>query len=208
MRACDNPFSTDRVLEVRYQPQGKSWDELLQRLATLKYRAEITGAEGSGKTTMLEDLEVKLRDLGHSPVLIRLRQDDGSATFPSLRHLLGLLNRRNMLLFDGAEQLSFFLWRYLKIRSKAFAGLVITAHTQGRLASLIHSETSTDILEGILEELLGEGIGELKIPLESLYHSHQGNLRDALRCCYDYFAEFEGPIHTGKPLPFPQLKSL
>lgn len=208
MRACDNPFSTDRVLEVRYQPQDKSWDEVLHRLAALNYRAEITGAEGSGKTTMLEDLEVKLRDLGHSPVLIRLRQDDGSAAFSSVHNLLRLINEKNLLLLDGAEQLSFFVWHYLKTKTRAFAGLVITAHTQGRLPSLIHSETSAHILEEIVEELLGDDIQHLRIPIETLFHSHQGNLRDALRQCYDFFAELDIPIHSPEPLPFPQAKRL
>jgi len=208
MRACDNPFSTDRVLRVRYRPQNKTWDELLERLASLNYRAEITGAEGSGKTTLLEDLEVRLRDLGHSPVLIRLREDDGSAAFSSVRNLLRLLGNKHLILLDGAEQLSFFTWRYLKMQTRGLAGLVICAHSPGRLPSLIHSQTSAKILEEVLEEILGEDIRDSIIPVESLFRSHRGNLRDALRQCYDLFAGIENQPQSYKALLFPQAKRL
>jgi len=64
MRARDNPFSTDRVLRVRYRPQGVTWDALLERLEALGWRAAIVGPEGSGKTTLLEDLRPRLAERG------------------------------------------------------------------------------------------------------------------------------------------------
>ena len=39
MRARDNPFAVDRVLAVRYKPQGWTWEALLSRLKHLRYRA-------------------------------------------------------------------------------------------------------------------------------------------------------------------------
>jgi hypothetical protein len=64
MRARDNPFSADRVLAVRYRPQGTTWDALMARLAALGWRAAIVGPKGSGKTTLLEDLAPRLRERG------------------------------------------------------------------------------------------------------------------------------------------------
>jgi hypothetical protein len=64
MRARDNPFSTDRVLRVRYRPQGVTWDALMARLEALGWRAAIVGPEGAGKTTMLEDLQPRLAARG------------------------------------------------------------------------------------------------------------------------------------------------
>jgi hypothetical protein len=64
MRARDNPFSTDRVLQVRYRPQGVTWDALMARLEAFGWRAAIVGPEGSGKTTLLEDLAPRLKARG------------------------------------------------------------------------------------------------------------------------------------------------
>jgi hypothetical protein len=78
MRARDNPFSTDRVLKVRYRPQGESWGALMVRLASLRYRAAIVGPEGSGKTTLLEDLAPRLEAVGFAVRFVRLEPDGGS----------------------------------------------------------------------------------------------------------------------------------
>jgi hypothetical protein len=60
MRARDNLFSADRVLQVRYRLEGITWEELLRRLERLGYRAAIAGEEGTGKTTLLEELGARL----------------------------------------------------------------------------------------------------------------------------------------------------
>src|SRR5687768_9283988 len=75
MRARDNPFSTDRVLKIRYRPRGWTWDGLLARLASLDYRAAIVGPEGRGKTTLLQDLEPHLTARGFGVKHLRLTRE-------------------------------------------------------------------------------------------------------------------------------------
>ena len=89
MRARDNPFRTERILEIRYRPQGCSWDDLLRRLAGMDYRAAIVGPEGSGKTTLLEDLEPRLRALGLGVRMLRL--DLERREFPAARRWADLV---------------------------------------------------------------------------------------------------------------------
>ncbi|MFC1760733.1 hypothetical protein ACFL6U_01475 [Planctomycetota bacterium] len=60
LRAKDNPFAIDRVHQIRYDPPGTSWDNLLGHLAGMQYRGAIVGACGSGKTTLSEDLQTHL----------------------------------------------------------------------------------------------------------------------------------------------------
>ena len=64
MRARNNPFAVQRVLAIRYRLGGTTWDELMERLASLRFRAELVGPHGSGKTTLLEDLGSRLEKLG------------------------------------------------------------------------------------------------------------------------------------------------
>src|SRR5437868_15544127 len=66
VKARDNPFAADRVLRVRYRPQGWTWEQLLARLEQLDYRGAIVGPEGRGKTTLLEDLGERLKGRGHN----------------------------------------------------------------------------------------------------------------------------------------------
>jgi hypothetical protein len=72
MRARDNPFRTERMLEVRYRLEGIGWEELLRRFEKLGYRAALIGPHGSGKTTLIESLEPRLNALGFETRVIRL----------------------------------------------------------------------------------------------------------------------------------------
>jgi len=50
MRARDNPFAVQRVLEVRYRLSGLTWEELLERLAAFRFRAALVGARSRRET--------------------------------------------------------------------------------------------------------------------------------------------------------------
>lgn len=189
MRARDNPFKTDSVLGVRYRLRDRTWEELLGQLRRLGYRAAVVGPHGSGKTTLLEDLEPRLASLGFS--VIRLRLDDETRRFERgfLRSLFRNLGERDLLLFDGAEQMGRLAWRRFKSGAKRAGGLIITSHRRGRLPTLIECETSPELLGEIIRELIG-GEAEARCGMaEKLHAKHQGNLRDALREMYDMYSQ-------------------
>lgn len=185
MRACDNPFSVPRVLEVRYEPQDVSWGELLHRLARLNYRGEIIGAQGSGKTTLLEDLAEALRSNGKKVTLLKVSREDHSASLTSVCSFVRGIPSDTILMLDGAEQLSPIAWFCLKWSLNRISGLVITAHTPGRMPLLIHCNTSARLLSNILKRLVPDENLRGMFSAEDLYKRHAGNLRDSLRECYD-----------------------
>ncbi len=188
MKARDNPFKTDRVLGVRYRLRGGTWEELLARLKTLDYRAAIVGPNGAGKTTLLEDLEPVLGGLGFRVRRLRLDRETRSFSRRFLSSLFAALDKRDLLLFDGAEQLSRFAWQRFKMQSKKAAGLVITSHRRGMLPTLIECATSSELLDEIIAELLAGEPQSAREATEKLYARHNGNLRDALREMYDLYA--------------------
>ena len=187
MRARDNPFSTDRVLAVRYRPQGWDWDALLGRLSELDYRAAIVGPEGRGKTTLLEDLGERLRaEQGVDVKWLRLTRKQPRFDRRWLRTFFAGVTDRDVLLFDGAEQMGRLAWwSFLRMARRARV-LVITSHRPGLLPTLVRCDTSPELLEWIVRELVGCTV---RLPVRELFYHHNGNVREALRDLYDLCAE-------------------
>jgi hypothetical protein len=190
LRACDNPFRTERILQMRYRLEGITWTELLARCEKLRYRAALVGPHGSGKTTLLEDLEPRLRELGFGTRLIRLDAehpafDPGFADALAAGH-----TTRDIVLFDGAEQMNPFEWRWFHWRMRHTGGLIITTHQAGRLLTLWECRTSPALLAGIAGDLLEVERATLHCQAEMLFQKHRGNLRDALWEWYDLVDAF------------------
>lgn len=189
MKARDNPFRTERVLSVRYRLRDQAWEDLLDRLKKLGYRGAIVGPKGTGKTTLLEDLEPRIIALGFN--IIRLRLDDQARSFPRgfLNRLFAGLTERDVILFDGAEQMSRLTWHRFKRRSKKAGGLVITSHNAGLLPTLKECATSRELLDEIIAELVGAENAVFFDASRELHAKHKGNLREALREMYDICAD-------------------
>jgi len=192
MRARDNPFRTDRVLTIRYRPQGTTWDGLMARLAALGYRAAVVGPHGSGKTTLLEDLAPRLAARGLGAKWLRLSLARRAFPRGFLRQFLAALRERDVILFDGADLMGSLAWRRFERRSRRAAGLVATSHRRTLLPTLAECSTTPELLEAIARSLLGDvAPPSLGDTARSLFARHDGNLRDALRELYDLCARAE-----------------
>jgi hypothetical protein len=188
MRARDNPFSTDRILKIRYRPRGWTWDEMLERLARLNYRAAIVGPEGHGKTTLMEDLEPHLRARGFGVRHLRLTREQPAFDPSWLRDVIGATTSKDVLLFDGAEQLTRIAWWRFRRMARKAGGLVITSHRPGMLPTLVECETDEDLLGGIVRDLAPGRPDDAAEDARALFARHGGNVREALRELYDRYA--------------------
>jgi hypothetical protein len=179
MRACDNPFAVHRVLRERYRLSAAEWDALTTRFEALGRRAAIVGPHGSGKTTLLEDLGERLKAAGWRIQMLRFHR--GDRRLPALPPW----EASDVVLCDGAEQLSCLDWQRLKFRAREAGGLIITAHHDGRLPVLRRCATSPAVLRDLTASL---GVPLSNLDCRALYTRHHGNLRDALRELYDTIA--------------------
>ena len=186
LRARDNPFTTDRVLRVRYRFDSDDWARLYERLVHQRGRGALVGPKGSGKTTLLEDLAIRLRHEGKDVTLIRL-----SAEAPALpgmynKTFFSCLTRSDAVLLDGAEQLSATRWLRFRWCTRRAGIVVVTIHRAGRLQTLHRCTTSPALLCDLVSSL-GQKLDTAKA--EALHQRHRGNLREAMRELYDQCAE-------------------
>lgn len=188
LRAKDNPFAVDRVLQVRYEPPQETWNDLLARLAAMHYRGAIVGPCGSGKTTLCEDLYERLQAQGLGVRSLFITLD----IHPSWRDITQTLRDPfDVLLVDGADHLSWWTWQRLKRRLwAAKRGLVVTTHRPGLLPTWHTCQTSPGLLQQIVKKLTPEHALPHPV-IEELYQHHQGNIRNALRHLYDLAAQSE-----------------
>ena len=200
MRARDNPFAVQRVHAVRYRLSGVTWEELLERLAALEFRAALVGPHGHGKTTLLEDLGERLAARGFLIRTATLRQGERWLGPARSAALFRDPDPRDLLLVDGAEQLDPLSWWTLRLRSRAAAGLIITSHRPGLLPTLHEHRTTPELLAGIVADLEGKADGG---EIAELFARHRGDLRLALRELYDRSAGLTStPVaRRGSPSP-------
>ena len=173
------------MLEVRYRLPGVAWEELLARLAALRYRAAIVGPHGRGKTTLLEDLAPRLEAIGLRPRSLTIHESHPRLDAAD-RALLRGLGPGDVLLLDGAEGLGRLAWWRVRRWTRRAGGLVITSHRAGLLPTLIECETTPELLAELVREILGEETPP--VSLEELFARHGGNVRNALRELYDVYA--------------------
>lgn len=200
MRARDNPFATERVLQLRYQfpgNQAEAWSTLMDRLDSLHYRAALVGWHGSGKTTLLEDLGVRLREQGFQTHAVILNAQDRRYP-PPISQPGESLGDRDIILFDGCEQLGLVNWWRFHWQTRKARGLIVTMHRAGRLPVLWRCSTNADLLRELVGRLAETtSIADTEL-IQQLYASHSGNLREALRELYD-MAALSGPLEFSTP---------
>lgn len=180
--AEQNPLRCDRIHGVAFQFGEGSWEEHLERLRQLRYRAAILGDHGRGKSTLLRELETRLprarllevpwEPADHGPLLEQARR---------------LEQAGHALLVDGLERLRWRDRQRLWSIGRRAAGLVVTVHRRCRLPVWIHCRTTADLLHRLLDQL-GLDQAEHRRAAEAALSRCDGNVRDMLRLLYDELA--------------------
>jgi ABC-type dipeptide/oligopeptide/nickel transport system ATPase subunit len=185
--ARENPFATCHVEHIPFRfPPGMGWESLLKRLEELNWCASIVGGNGSGKTTLLEQLIPHLQQRGFEPIVFRLQTESGMKEKDRLADKLREVRSPGFILLDGAEQLSTRQWLPIRAAASQAAGFIVTVHRTSRLPVALELETSSKLLENLVESLTGGKLPDAEA--DALFHRHRGNLRECLRELYDRWA--------------------
>ena len=187
MTARANPFATAHLERIPFRfPPGISWDSLLKRLDELRWCASIVGGNGTGKTTLIEQLIPHLEARGFQPVIFRLQTESGMGEKDRLVEKLHDVKAPGFILLDGGEQLSTRQWLPIRGAASKAAGFIVTVHRTSRLPVALELETSPKLLKALVESLTGGALPDGEA--EKLFQRHRANLRDCLRELYDRWA--------------------
>ncbi|WP_437229307.1 hypothetical protein SH661x_001371 [Planctomicrobium sp. SH661] len=186
MRARENPFRSECVGSLPFRFLQGSLESLLERLQQQDYRGAIVGVHGSGKTTLFEELQRQLTGRGEKISTVRFTEFQRSTLSRELEQWLEKTEASEILMLDGAEQLSTAQWRRVVQRSQHCRGLLITAHQPGLLPTVYECRTDAELLAELISELII--IDQVPIDLREfggLLNTHRGNIRDVFREMYD-----------------------
>jgi hypothetical protein len=188
MKARCNPFTSDRVLTIRYKLNDSEWEDLFSFFTELNNCAAIVGPKGTGKTTLLEDFAQRADVLNLEPVFWRQNYQQSQPSAAELQSFFYRYGKPHLICIDSAELFNWLTWRRIKKLSSQVGGLLVTAHSEGRLPTLIRCGTSPSLLKSIISELVPAVSQPTDAFVEELYYRNEGNIRSALRECYLSFA--------------------
>ncbi|MHC4997087.1 MAG: hypothetical protein ACYTGQ_18765, partial [Planctomycetota bacterium] len=210
-KARHNPFRVERLERLAFRhntPHGVHaptpiliHDQLIDRFEAQHRRAAIVGPHGSGKTTLLLELANHLQRRGYVSRHVFINLDSTQPDRDTLHEWTRDLTPRHVLLLDGGCHLGLFRWRQLRreLKHANDPGLLITAHTTGRLPTLVRTATTPDLLQALIEKLHPEPLPDHFPDTQQLFARHRGNLRDALRELFDRYAAVEPLVNPNKP---------
>lgn len=187
MKARENPFRSEQVGRLAYRFAQGSMDQLFTALEQKKWRGAIVGPKGTGKTLLMDELQPRIAAAGYT--VKRIRLDESHPTFSRrfLDDFAGQIRSGDVILFDGAEQMSAMVWMRFRWSVRRAGGMVITCHRPGRLPTLLKTRTSPQLLEDLVKQLAGPTAPD-RAECERLFAAHHGNIRNALREFYDIYA--------------------
>lgn len=197
MKAENNPFRSNAIAELRFRLDASEKRDLVERLHANGWRGCILGQEGTGKTTLLEDLEGPLRDEGIRVGWIRLNLDSTAADRRLAVARISRMRRDQCCFFDGGEVLGWLSWRRLIWSvDRHGCGLVATVHRPCPLPVVHRTNPELDQTVSLVRHLAGaHWSNELEGTARAAFREHHGNAREVFRACYWHCAT----RHTRQP---------
>ena len=182
--AHQNPFRASRIDALPFHFEQQHLSQVWDRFRSQHWRGVLVGAHGSGKTTLRETLEHRIRTEGRKVHQIILT-DTVIPTWDLLHDHMQSCDAQTLVSLDGLDRLSPMLWWRFQRATKHCSGMLATSHVAGRLPLLYQHTTSPALLKLLVGWLLANPSLFTDQESQRLFDRHQGNIRDCLRELYD-----------------------
>lgn len=193
MRPSINPFRAKALAVQRYEIAPKALNQLVLKIHRLHYRACIRGPHGTGKSTLLQDLAVALKNQGCRVNGYYLNNQMSKKNKKEVLQLILESHQSHINCLDGGETIGWFSWRWflLKVRYKNKT-LLATTHGLSPLATLYKTQVDQALILAITKRLAGASWShEMEHLATKTYADYKGNCREVFRACYMYCGGIE-----------------
>jgi energy-coupling factor transporter ATP-binding protein EcfA2 len=185
---AENPFVTRRVRPGAipyFFPPHVDAAALVDQWRAAGRRGAIVGPHGSGKSTLLAALRGALAQSGHTTHLVELHDDQHRLP----REPLATAAAGDVLLIDGFEQLGLLSrWRLGLLCRRRRLGLLITAHRETGIPTLLRTSIDASLARRVVDHLLGPEPERITdSDLAQSLRRHRGDLREVLFEMYDLY---------------------
>jgi hypothetical protein len=183
-----NPFATrfTRPGALPYCfPSGESAAAIVAQLQAHRWRGEVVGPHGSGKTSLLLTLIGPIEATGRRVEWFALH--DGQRALPAEFFRLPRDRLPRLIVIDGYEQLSrASRWRLRARCRRRGWGLLVTAHQSVGFPLLAETRPDVETALQIVRRLLPDDrAGITSDDVRRAFESHHGNVRETLFALYD-----------------------
>jgi len=176
-------------------------DGLMEQLATYRCWGQIVGDHGSGKSTLVCDIQRHLRTRGYD-VLDFVYTADRKPKHVA-RELVSRIqessagHNRIQVTLDGFEQLSWYQRRQARsVGRRHGVGLLVTAHRAlYGFPVLAQLKLTAELAQRIVHHLVGESAAQFlgQLDFAELCSCHKNNMRDILFDLYDRYSRSATP---------------
>lgn len=193
MKAQKNPFRSNLIAELRFAIEPTELAGLAHRILDKPGGYALIGPHGTGKTTLLEDLDQRITQTPEVEIEIRwIRLNQESSSHERKQALEQLLNPIAGIIYflDGGEVLNVFDWWRIK-RSLVHKQLRVTAtlHKPNGITSLLQTSSDWTLALDCISKILGEAPDKaLRTVAKEAFKESNGNIRTTLRACYWEYA--------------------
>lgn len=178
-----NPFRAERIEALRFRLDDDGWRTLMARFAANRWRGVLLGPHGSGKTTLREEIERRMRADGWTVRTLVIGEI--GVRWPELAACVNDAGPRTLICLDGLDRVGAWQWWRLSYLARQVGGILATSHVAGRLPLLHRHHTSCELLNDLVRDLLGEEAAALRSRCQQVFSDYHGDVRACLRRLYD-----------------------